>query len=233
MFRRVEVYGAGLGEASWAADGIAIEKGEDILVEDCHLYDNGGDGIDLNSRDFEGNVPGIVVRGNVVARNRRTGIKLWAGGRVERNAVWGQGVNPLSVGVFDSEFELINNTIAYNMWSSEYGARDYAGTVGYPESAPPPQVRLTMRNNIWAFNTGPAQGSPTGLYLGPGVQLVDERNNLFFSREDEEIAAAFLGDGVGFSRAEIAAGTWAAATGHGFGDLTVQPGSPAVGLGAY
>ena len=252
-FRRVEVFGAGLSrEASYASDGISIEKGQHILVEDCFIHDNGGDGIDLNSRDRGGRVPGIVVRGNVVARNHLNGIKLWAGGRLEKNAIWGQGDTPLGVGVFNCHAEISHNTIAYNMWAKEYGGRNYAATLGYPE--PPdgparPRVDLALHHNIFAFNTGPAHGEPTGIYLGPGVRLTAEHHNVFFSRPDNEIfLASSRDDGREFSRADIARGAWAKATGQGRGDLTVnpgfvsgwpkvdlhlKPGSPAAGRGAF
>jgi len=254
-FRNVEVSGAGLqGTESYAADGISIERGQHIIVENCFIHDNGGDGIDLNSRDRAGRVPGIVVRGNKVVRNRLNGIKVWAGGRLEKNTIWGQGDNPLVVGIFHCRAEIINNTVAYNMLAKDFGARNYAATFGYPEpdgSSPAlPQVDLIMHHNIFAFNTGPAHGGPTGIYLGPGVRLREEHHNLFFSRQDEEIFLAQRGrdEGREISRADIAKGVWARLTGQGKGDLTVnprfvsgwpqvdvhlKPGSPAQGRGAY
>jgi len=249
VFRRVESYGNGLvGQSSFGADGIGIERGQDVTVEDCFVHDNGGDGIDLNSRDRTGGVGAIIVRGNVVARNHLQGIKLWSGGRMERNVVWGQGINPIMIGAYDCRAEVLHNAVAYNMWDAAYSARDYAATFGYPEQAgAAPRVRLVMRNNIWAFNTGPAVGSPTGIYFGPRVQLLDERRNVFHSRADGEIQAAFLGDRW-FSRADIRNGTWAAVSGHGQDDLAVnplfvsgwpsvdlhlRPASPALGRGAY
>jgi len=248
--RRLEVYGAGLGgEDSFAADGLSVEKGRDLRVEDCNVHDNGGDGIDLNSRDTDSDVGQVVVLRNAVYRNHLNGIKLWAGGRMERNAIWGQGINPVDVGMFHCTATIVNNTIAYNMWDPSYAARDYASAFGYTEpGAEPTVILLTLRGNIFAFNTGPAQGSPTGIYLGPGVQLLDEGDNLFFSRQDEEICADFIGpEGRGFSRQEMVDGTWANASGQGNGDLVVdplfvsgwpnvdldlRPGSPAAGLGA-
>jgi hypothetical protein len=121
-FRRLEVSGSGLGEGvDFGGDGLGVEKGDHITVEECTIHDNGGDGIDLNSRDPAGNVPGIVVRNNQVFRNHQNGIKLWAGGIMEKNVVWGQGINPVLGCVYDCTLEVVQNTVAYNMWSTEFG----------------------------------------------------------------------------------------------------------------
>jgi hypothetical protein len=223
-FRRLEIYGAGTAPgADFGGDGLGVERGQDILVEDSYIHDNGGDAIDLNSRDSAGNVAGIVVKRNRVVRNHLQGIKLWAGGRMENNVVWGQGINPVMVGVYPGTYEVVNNTIAYNMYSPDYGARDYAFVAAYPEDGTSAAIQLTLVNNIFAFNTGPEQGSPTGLYLGEGVQLT-EHHNLYWSRDDGEIDAEFVsGRDPSFSRAEIADGTWAAATGQGLGDVAADP----------
>ncbi|MCG2768870.1 MAG: hypothetical protein L6435_10900, partial [Anaerolineae bacterium] len=160
-----------------------------------------------------------------VERNHITGIKLWAGGRVENNLVTGQGLLPAMLGAFPSTYEVVNNTIAYNMYDPAYSIRNYAFLVGYPNdetgiSAP---VTLTLANNIFAFNTGPAVGGPTGLYLGENVALT-EHHNLYWSREDGEILAEFVtGHDAWFSRGEIANGTWTTYTGQGQGNVTSDP----------
>jgi hypothetical protein len=223
-FRRLEIYGAGSAPgADYGGDGLAVTRGRDIVVEDSYIHDNGGDGIDLNSRDRGGNVAGVVVRRNRVVGNHLQGIKLWAGGRMENNVVWGQGVNPVMLAAYSGTYEVVNNTIAYNMYAADYGARDYAFVAAYPEDGTSAAIQLTLVNNIFAFNTGPAQGTPTGLYLGENVQLT-EHNNLYWSREDGEIEAEFVsGRDPSFSRAEIADGTWAAVTGQGQDDVTADP----------
>jgi hypothetical protein len=135
------------------------------------------------------------------------------------------------------------------MWAKEYGNRNYAATIGYPEEGiAKPQVELVMHHNIFAFNGGPAHGEPAGIYLGPGVHLKAEDHNLFYSFPENEIFVAFLGGEREFSRNDIATGVWAKATGQGNGNLTVNPeftsgwpqvnlqlksGSPAAGLGTY
>jgi hypothetical protein len=77
----------------------------------------------LNSERFcdsaprEGYATGVIVRRNRVIRNYQNGIKLWAGGRIENNAVWGQGNSAMWIGTFHSILEVVNNTIASNMWA--------------------------------------------------------------------------------------------------------------------
>lgn len=221
-FRRIEVYDSGVtGEASFGADGLAIARGYPVLIEDCYIHDNGGDGIDLNSRDIDGYAQGVIVRRNRVIRNFQNGIKLWGGGRVENNLVWGQGNSALWLGTFQSSLEVVNNTIAYNMWDAAYAGRNWAFSAGYPEETVAlPQVELLLVNNIFAFNTGPDVGAPTGIYLGPGVKIT-EHHNLYFSREDSEITAEFLDRE--FTRQELIDGTWTDSTGQGGNDLTADP----------
>ena len=247
-FRRLEIAHAGIA-GGFGGDGLGLERGQEVLVEDCLVHDNGGDGIDLNSRDVGGHVPGIVVRRNHVYRNHLQGIKLWGGGRMESNAIWGQGISPVMVGEYDSTLEVVRNTIAYNMYDPGFGERDYAFVAGYPhdDTGASARLALTLTGNIFAFNTAPVHGGGTGIYLGANVHLVEERDNLFFSREDGEIQAAFLGD-RSISQAEIEDGTWARLSGQGAGDLVADPlfvspwpaadlhlqaGSPAAGRGAY
>jgi len=221
-FRRVEVYGSGLqGESSFGSDGIAISRGYPVQVEDCYIHDNGGDGIDLNSRDHEGYAYNVLVSRSRVIRNYQNGIKLWAGGRIENNVVWGQGNSALWLGTFHSKLEVVNNTIAFNMWNPVFSGRNWAFSAGYPEEIVDlPQVELSLVNNIFAYNTGPDVGDPTGIYLGPGVTIT-EHHNLYFSREDGEIIAEFLN--TEFTRQDLVDGTWTDRTGQGQSDLTNDP----------
>lgn len=220
-FTNVTVRDNGVGAQSFAADGLAVEKGMNITLDRVRSLRNGGDGIDLNSRDG-GPVPGILVTRSVSGGNHLNGIKLWSSGRIENSIVYGSGVNPLPLAAFDDvSIELVNNTFAWNMWDPSYAVRDYAMTVGYPEGGiPVTGVTLTMFNNVFAFNTGPSVGSPTGIYLGEGVSL-NEGNNLYFSRDDCEIYAEFTGQC--YAQADITGGIWTAATGQGAGNLAADP----------
>jgi hypothetical protein len=224
VIRRLEIYGTGLaGEDFYGSDGLEFARGYPVLVEDCYIHDNGGDGIDLNSRDRGGNATGVIVRRNRVIRNHLNGIKLWSGGRMENNVIWGQGNSAVWGGTFTSTLEVINNTIAYNMWDLDYSERNWVFVAGYPEEIPRPPVALTLVNNLFAFNADPTDGGPTGIYLGEGVQLT-EHHNLYFSRADGEITAEFVsGRDADFTRDEIADGTWTAFTGQGQDDVTEDP----------
>jgi hypothetical protein len=226
VFRHLEVSGAGItGEDGWGADGLAIERGRDIRVEDCDIHDNAGDGIDLNSRDTAGHVSGVIVRRNRVVRNHRNGIKLWAGGRMANNVVWGQGDAGVVLGDWAGTYAVLNNTIAYNMWDAAYSDRNYALVAGYPndETGISAKIDLTLRNNIFAFNSGDAVGGPTGIYLGRGVRLLSEGNNLYWSQADNEIVAEFVAPEREFSRSQIAGGAWTAATSQGAGNVAMDP----------
>lgn len=221
IIRRVEVYGTGLGgESHYGSDGIEFARGYPVLIEDCYVHDNGGDGIDLNSRDRDGHATGVIVRRNRVVRNHLNGIKLWAGGRIENNIVWGQGNSAIWSGTFHSTLEIVNNTVAYNMYDPAFGERNWAVVVGYPEEIDEPQVELLMVNNIFALNGGPQLGEPTALYLGSGVTVI-EHHNLYFSRASEEITAEFLGREI--SQQDFEDGTWSNLTGQGDGSLVTDP----------
>jgi hypothetical protein len=225
VIRRVEIYDTGVvGQSFYGSDGLEFARGYPVLVEDCYVHDNGGDGIDLNSRDRQGKTTGVIVRRNRVVRNHLNGIKLWAGGRMENNVVWGQGNSAVWVGTFTSTLEIINNTIAYNMWDTTYSERNWALVAGHPEEIKPyPPVTLTLVNNIFAFNADPTDGGSTGIYLGGDAQLI-EHHNLYYSRADGEITAMFVsGRDSDFTRTEIADGTWTTYTGQGQNDVTDAP----------
>jgi hypothetical protein len=149
------------------------------------------------------------------------GIKLWAGGRAENNVVWGQGLNAVVAGIHSGTYEVVNNVVAYNSYDPAYAARSYSFVAGVEQ--PPVAMTVRLINNIFAFNTGPQLGDPAGIYLGSAVQLT-EHHNLYWSRQDGEIEAAFVsGRDPTFSRAEITGGAWSASTGQGQGDLAADP----------
>ena len=212
----------------WGADGIAVEMGEDIAIEGCRVYENGGDGIDLNSRD-SGPVSGIEVRGCHVWGNKRNGIKLWRGGTISNSLVRSTGAAGIVL-IREGTYEIVSTLVAGSGLDGDYGV-----AVAYPEeSGPQGPVALRIRNSVFAFNN-------SGVYLGEGVEL-DEDYDLFFSRAECEIEAAFSDrqDGC-YSRDDVAGGAWFQETGDGShslaadprfvdadgGDYQLRPGSPA------
>ncbi|MBN1679750.1 MAG: right-handed parallel beta-helix repeat-containing protein [Anaerolineae bacterium] len=232
-FQRVEAYGAGMGSQDYASDALSIEMGSYILIEDCYLHDNSGDGIDLNSRDA-GPVPGIVVRRNRVINHNANGIKLWNGGEISNNLVVYATVLLVTE---PGDYTIVNNTFANNR---EY---DYMALLGGADTTGPATLRLY--NNIF-YNDEPAMGG-TIAYFASGVQL-EGGHNLYYNpyREEDVICAAFLAGGEAcFNRDQINDGTWAAQAGGlqnilyadpvfvdpANGDYHLAAGSPAIDAG--
>ena len=195
-------------EAGSAADGISIEMGDHIIVEDCESARNQGDGIDIDSRQGRP-VSEVVVRRCRSYGNFFNGIKLWWGGRIENCLVYDNG-NDALVLENGGNYEVFNCTVAFNRGG-------YALTAGYEGSVG--ELYITMRNNIFAFNGEP--GNPIGVYFGQRVHLTADYN-LYHSRDFSEIVAMFL-QGRDFSRDDIARGVWTAASGCDAHAITDDP----------
>jgi len=211
IFRRLEIFGAGLEEANYGSDGLALERGKNILVEDCFVHDNSGDGIDLNSRDkMRGDDTGtVIVRRNRVEHNALNGIKAWGGGEISNNLTWGNGDTSLVIQQ-GSDYVISNNTFAS---PSSYV---YLAAIGYDEF--PGETHVTLYNNIF-YNDDPEVGA-TLLYVSSKVRL-DADYNLFFNpfREEDVIC----GEEVCFSAEQINDGTYFAQTGFGEHSLYGDP----------
>jgi hypothetical protein len=217
--QRVEVFCAGLfcddaAEPFYGSDSIAVERGQNILVEDCYVHDSAGDGIDLNSRDVGTEVQNIVVRRNRVENTATNGIKLWVTGEVSNNLVWNTGQDSLVLGDQGGDFTVINNTFASR---SGYG---YLAVFGGHEVSAPAQVRLY--NNSF-YNDNPEMGG-TLVYFSPGTTLTAD-HNLYYNpyRPDAVICAAFLGMDVCFSHDQINNREWFAQSGQDEHSLGVDP----------
>lgn len=209
--RDVEVSGAGV-EAGFAGDGIAVERGEHVVVEDCHVHDNGGDGIDIGSRDLGSDMPGIVVRRNRVGRNLHNGIKVWAGGRIENNLVWRCGDTLLVLE--GGTYTVVNNTFA------SLDGYSYMAVLGNYDAEH--DATVLLENNIF-FNDDADMGGT--LVLVPARTTLDADYNLYFNpyrTEDVICSDAVLG-GACFSGEEIDDGTFFVASGQGEHSVYADP----------
>jgi hypothetical protein len=234
FFQNLEIFGAGMGgEGSYGSDGLALERGRNILVEDCYIHDNSGDGIDLNSRDaMLGDDAGtVIVRRNRVEDITLDGIKLWRGGEASNNIVRNVG-GALLILELGSDYHIVNNTFANCTTYS------YLATLGYDPF--PGSTSVTLFNNIF-YNDNPVMGG-TSLYVSGAVDLVSG-NNLFYNPYREEDVICIEDDC--FNMNQINDGSYFSQSGNGEnslyadplfldaenGDLHLSAGSPALDAG--
>jgi hypothetical protein len=207
VLRHVRANDNGAESGDTAADGIAVEDGDDILVEDCEASGNAGDGFDFKSS-------GTVLRRVVAQANERNNIKLWG----ENSSL----INGLAVDAGLTSLVLsgggsytVTNTLVANRRS--YG---YLAVFGEDEEASVTPVRLY--NTIF-YNDDPIMGGTT-VYFSAGTRLQAD-HNLYYNpfREDDVICASFLGDGVCFSSDQINNGTWLRRSGQGRNSSYADP----------
>lgn len=205
----------GRPQAGFGADGIAVEMGDHLVVEECVVEGNSSDGIDLCSRQGAP-CESVVVRRCRVAGNHGDGVKLWWGGRLENTLITGHGLAPVVL-IGDARYEIVNCTVAHNYRED----KSYALVAAYPADPPSTgRAQVWMRNCLFAFNGPPEE--PTGLYFGPQVQL-DEDHNCFFSRDDGELQVSALGEeGEWVTREDIRQGRWTA-NGGGSHSFSADP----------
>lgn len=183
-----------------AADGFAFEAGEDILVERCQAYRNAGDGFDFKSARTR--LARVLSWGNV-----RNGVKLWNIGSTLENSISRDNGLAGVVLAAGGTYTLTNNVVAHNaLETGDYGM--------YAAYDPPATAELRLFNNIFAFN-----GS--GVFFGEHVTLWED-HNLYYSREDAEIQAAFTAH-VDFSRQDLNTGVWFLETGNGRHSASIDP----------
>ncbi len=199
VLRRVRAINNGAESGDTAADGIAIERGDDILVEDCEASGNAGDGFDFKST-------GTTLRRVIARNNARNNIKLWG----ERSSL----INGLAVDAGLTNLVLSGGG-SYTITNSLIASRrtyGYLAVFGEDDYAATTPVRLY--NTIF-YNDNPAMGGTT-VFFSAGVRLQAD-HNLYYNpyRESDVICADFLGAGTCFSGAQINDGTWSARSGQG------------------
>ena len=205
-------------EAGFGADGVGIETGDHILIEHVRSHDNGGDGIDIGSRNPLTTEKGADVTAKEcgVYGNGRNGLKLWTGGRVVNCVVHSNALSPLVI-IYNADYEVVNTLVTMNSQED----RDYGMTAGYAQPEPlgkNNEIRLIIFNSIFAFNGPP--GEPTGVYVGKGVKLLSDYN-IWYSRPDEEIYLE--AKEKSYSQSDIRDKVWFAETGNDEHSIVADP----------
>lgn len=196
--RNVQLVGPGSGNDT-AVDGIAVEKGANILIEGTTVTGHSGDGIDLKADQ-------VQVRSCSVLDQARDGVKLWgSNATLENSRVTGSG-GPNLVLEGSGPYIISNNIIGNTQL---YG---YTATLGPYDSLDPSQI--TLENNIF-FNQV-ADNAGTLLYFSPGC-TVSATDNQFYQpyRTDAVIDAQYstvesIQEGYGkvFGIADFDTGNW-------------------------
>jgi hypothetical protein len=230
VLRGVRAVNNGLGDSDTAADGIAIEGGDDILVEDCEASGNSGDGFDFKSS-------GTTLRRVVAIGNGRDNIKLWG---QRSSLINGLSVDAGMVGL------VLSGGGSYTVTHSLIASRRSYGYLAEFGADNEDETPVTLYNTIF-YNDDPEMGG-TIVAFSSGVQLQAD-HNLYYNpyREEDVICAYFLGseDEACFARTQINDGTWFARTGQGehsaYGDplfvdasnkdFHLSAGSPAIDMG--
>jgi len=229
VLRHVRAVDNGSESGDTAADGIAVEQGDDILVENCEAVGNAGDGFDFKSS-------GTTLRRVVARDNERNNVKLWG----ECSSL----VNGLAVNAGLTNLVLSGGgsyTVANSLVASRY-SYGYLAVFGEDDDDAATPVRVY--NTIF-YNDHPAMGGTT-VYFSSGTQLQADYN-LYYNpyREEDVICASFLGGDDCFSSEDINDGTWFSQSGQGqhstyadpsfrnasTGDFHLTVASPAVDAG--
>lgn len=215
QFQRLEIYGAGDAAANFGSDGLAIERGTNILVEDCYVHNNSGDGIDLNSRDQmqERDAGEIIVRRNRLANNALNGIKLWRGGQVINNVVWNNGDTSLVV-ERGNDYLIVNNTFA------TANQHTYLITLAY--DVWPGETTMAVYNNIF-YNDDPRMTGAILFVAHADITLQADYNVYFNPHAEEVLICMDEGHELCFAADEVADGTFFARTGYGEHSVYADP----------
>ena len=88
-------------------DGLAFERGTNVLIENSIVEGAGADGIDLKAGQ-------VAVVNSIVRHVGRNGIKLWSGGDVINTLVYDTGADAQVV-TQAGTYRLINSTFAYHL----------------------------------------------------------------------------------------------------------------------
>ena len=160
---RIDMSAAEAGDT--AADALAVESGQNVVVFNAEVSGASGDGIDLKSS--RNAVANVIVRD--LGRN---GIKLWHGGDVINALVYNTGADAALVFEVGDTYRVLNTIVARHSW----GVSAYAMSVAY--DSPDEPGRLEIINSVFYQNAG-------AIWVSPAFEL-DVRNSIFFGSGNEQ-----------------------------------------------
>lgn len=175
---------------SWG-DGVAFERGDNVVVFNADVTGAGADGVDLKATR-------VAVANVHVHDVQRNGVKLWHGGDIINALVHNTGADAAIVLESGAKHRILNSAVARHA----YGAQAYAGTVAYDRPDEPGS--LSLINSIFYQNAG--------AFWVSGAFALDVRATLFFgSGNGEELIWALpdtvtIGESAGSFAALEAAG---------------------------
>lgn len=182
------------GIQGFGADGIAVEIGNNILIKNVTVFGNGGDGIDLCSRNplFIENSANVTVRECTIANNGMQGLKLWNGGKAINCLIHSNGLEGLVI-VYNGNYVIQHCDVVKNALQG-----GYAFTAGYPEINPlgkQDELNVIIQNSIFAFNGNLTKNNPTGIWIAYSKSFTTQ-NSIYFNRDFEEIYFNDTGESI-------------------------------------
>lgn len=162
----VRVRDAGGTSENSGADGIAIERGDNILIFNVEVSGAEADGIDLKTTK-------TAIANAWVHDNTRNGVKLWKGGDIVNTLVYNTGADASLVLAEGGRYRILNSVVARHLKGQE-GA--YAGSAGY--DVPEQSGRVEIVNSIFFRNSG-------AMWVSNRFEL-DVRYSIFFGAVNGE-----------------------------------------------
>ncbi len=180
-----------MGGSDTSVDGIAVEDGDTISIQNVILRGHAGDGVDLKADN-------VTVQQVDARYYARDGAKLWGQNVLLENSIFLGGVLEGLTLPGAGPYVIRNNIFGI---ANGYG---YTAVIG-PYESNTPSSQATLIGNI--FYTPQNQG--TLIYLSPAVSL-NASHNVYYSpnREDAVITAYINGQSQSFSKDQINDSTW-------------------------
>ncbi len=216
-----------VGGDNTAVDGIAVEDGQNITLDNVRVTGHPGDGVDLKADH-------VVLRRVAVTGTARDGIKLWGTDvLIENSLAMNTGQTALVVAT-QAQVTARNNLFGNG------GLGGYGYSIAIGEEAGASGSTFASENNLFVCDNG---NSGALLLLGEGTVFSGDRN-LYYAPDRPDTVIPFPGHGE-FSAAALTDGTWSGSVGAdaharygdplfvdpSHNDFHLRPGSPAIDHG--